>query len=233
MAETILIDSDLLSEDVICTVVEETSDLELTPTLEILQLQTLDSLENAMQAVDEFEEYTASNFVVVEKQKHFGNEAFRPTTKVTVHWEGPVINNVCLNEYSGVPFIIVGRKVLGCHLGRDRAVAQKKRYAEYIIQKEITNQTFIPRRKTFQNTKKKDCPAKIYLYHILRFPDFQVKKKTEWQMRASARKLKRALQNEIALNHSYMILFPELSDHQNHPADGKVNERNSVSSVDP
>ncbi|KAG9475365.1 hypothetical protein GDO78_003669 [Eleutherodactylus coqui] len=127
---------DLLYEEIISTVTENAADTALNSN-EIHRLQSLDSLEDAMQAINKFEECTFSNYIVLEKQKCFGNEAFRPNRKATVHWEGPVIKNVCLNEYSGVPFIIVGRKVLCCHLGKDKAVAQKKRYAESTNRKKM------------------------------------------------------------------------------------------------
>ncbi|KAG9475364.1 uncharacterized protein [Eleutherodactylus coqui] len=175
---------DLLYEEIISTVTENAADTALNSN-EIHRLQSLDSLEDAMQAINKFEECTFSNYIVLEKQKCFGNEAFRPNRKATVHWEGPVIKNVCLNEYSGVPFIIVGRKVLCCHLGKDKAVAQKKRYAESTNRKKL-------------------------------------KKKSEWRMRSASKKLRDALEKNIELKHCYVILFPPLSHHNNHPVDGKM-----------
>ncbi|KAG9475363.1 calcium-responsive transcription factor-like isoform X1 [Eleutherodactylus coqui] len=212
---------DLLYEEIISTVTENAADTALNSN-EIHRLQSLDSLEDAMQAINKFEECTFSNYIVLEKQKCFGNEAFRPNRKATVHWEGPVIKNVCLNEYSGVPFIIVGRKVLCCHLGKDKAVAQKKRYAESTNRKKATDNASVRRRKSFQHTKKMDCPAKIYIYHMLKFPGFQLKKKSEWRMRSASKKLRDALEKNIELKHCYVILFPPLSHHNNHPVDGKM-----------
>ncbi|XP_075184917.1 uncharacterized protein LOC142256862 isoform X2 [Anomaloglossus baeobatrachus] len=194
---------------------------EICQTLHSGQLKTLDSFENAMEAINEFEESTTSNFNAIEKHKDFGKEAFRPTSKVTVHWEGPMVNNVSLHEFSGVPFIIIGRKVLGCHHGRDRAIAQKRRHAEAIRQKEITDCPLVKRRSLMQ-TKKKNCPAKIYIYHIMKFPDFQIEKKTSWRRGEAAKKIKSSLETNIRSIHSYTILFPHISHHMNHPVDGNV-----------
>ncbi|XP_073441615.1 uncharacterized protein [Dendrobates tinctorius] len=201
---------EFLYEEISSTVkIESAPDVVLMPSPEICQLKTLDSLETAMQAIDEFEETTSSNYTVVEKRKDFGNEAFKPTSKLTVHWEGPLINNVLLNEYSGVPFMIVGRKVLGCHLGRDKAISQKRKYAEAISQREIE----------LMRNAQNDCPAKIYVYHILKFPDFQIAKKTKRQMKEASEKIRDSLEQNSKLNHSYIILFPQSSPHENHPVD--------------
>ncbi|XP_077106330.1 uncharacterized protein LOC143764550 [Ranitomeya variabilis] len=210
MAQIVVQDLEFLYEEISSTVrIESAPDVVLMPSPEICQLKTLDSLEAAMQAINEFEESTISNYTVVEKKKHFGNEAFKPTSKLTVHWEGPFINNVSLNEYSGVPFMIVGRKVLGCHLGRDKALAQKRKYAEMISQREIE----------LMRNAQNNCPAKIYVYHILKFPDFQIAKKTRKQMKEASRKIRDSLEQNSKLNHSYIILFPQLSPHENHPVD--------------
>ncbi|CAJ0936289.1 unnamed protein product [Ranitomeya imitator] len=144
-----------------------------------------------------------------------------PSGKFTLHWEGPVIDDVSLVEYSGVPFIIVGRQVLGCHFGKDRAAAQK-RPAEFTSQTEIAYCPLVKRRRfIMQNTKKMNCPAKIYIYHIMKFPDFQIKKKSKWQMKLASQKIKDSLDTTMELIHSYIILFPLFSHHKNHPVEAE------------
>ncbi|XP_077147333.1 uncharacterized protein LOC143808488 [Ranitomeya variabilis] len=51
------------------------SDVALMSSKHSSQLQTCDSLQNAVQAINEFEECTTSNYIVIEKHKNFGNEA--------------------------------------------------------------------------------------------------------------------------------------------------------------
>ncbi|XP_077121104.1 uncharacterized protein LOC143776062 [Ranitomeya variabilis] len=104
---------------------------------EIQVVQTFESLDAVAQAITDFEENTTSNFIVLEKQKNFGNEAFRPSSKMSIHWHGPRVRTVSLIEYTGVPFIIAGRKVLCCHLGKDLALPQKKRYVQATHKKQL------------------------------------------------------------------------------------------------
>ncbi|XP_073520659.1 uncharacterized protein [Phyllobates terribilis] len=105
---------------------------------EIQVIQTFESLDAVAQAITDFEESTTSNFIILEKQKNFGDEAFRPSSKISIHWHGPRVKNVSLLEYTGVPFGIAGRKVLCCHLGKDLALPQKKRYVQATHQKQWT-----------------------------------------------------------------------------------------------
>ncbi|XP_069819606.1 uncharacterized protein [Dendropsophus ebraccatus] len=68
-----------------------------------------------------------------------------------------------------------------------------------------------------------DCAAKIYIYHFLTFPDFQIKKNSEWHRKNASKKLKNCVQKENAKGvHSYVVLFPKISDHSNHPITGEA-----------
>ncbi|XP_040280115.1 uncharacterized protein LOC120995157 isoform X2 [Bufo bufo] len=87
----------------------------------------------------------------------------------------------------------------------------------------MEDHNFIRTRKLYQITKKMDCPAKIYVYHLLTFPDFQINKNTEWLKRSASTKLKNYIQKEDAKGiNIYMVLFPKLSDHTNHITSGEV-----------
>ncbi|KAM4050462.1 uncharacterized protein ACNLHF_016233 [Anomaloglossus baeobatrachus] len=189
---------------------------------EIQVVQTFESLDAAAQAITDFEESTTSNFIVLEKQKNFGNEGFRPSSKVSIHWHGPQVRNVCLLEYTGVPFIIAGRKVLCCHLGQDLCLPQKKRYIQATDQKKTADHGYIKSRKIIQSTKKMDCPAKIYVYHIIRYPDFQITRNTAWHKRMVSKKMNQEITKDNKVLHSYVVQFPKLSEHGNHPIAGEL-----------
>ncbi|XP_069811949.1 calcium-responsive transcription factor-like [Dendropsophus ebraccatus] len=186
-------------------------------------LQTFDTLQSAMQAVSDYEENTISNFVVLEKKKNFGNEACPVNSAFKIHWYGPVVNNISIVDFTGVPYTIVGRKVLNCHLGKDLATSQKSRYAEKQAITQTEDHHFVRHRQLYQCTKKMDCAAKIYIYHFLTFPDFQIKKNSEWHRKNASKKLKNCVQKENAKGvHSYVVLFPKISDHSNHPITGEA-----------
>ncbi|OCT81635.1 hypothetical protein XELAEV_18028458mg [Xenopus laevis] len=88
------------------------------------------SLDEAMYAIHVFEESSKTNFVVIEKKKHFGDKDFWPCKNSTVHWHGTNVDGVCITQFTGVPYVIVGRKVFNCHLGKDLSLPKKKKYAE-------------------------------------------------------------------------------------------------------
>ncbi|KAG8450606.1 hypothetical protein GDO86_003035 [Hymenochirus boettgeri] len=84
-----------------------------------------------MKAIDDYEEHTKTNFVVLEKKKHFGNLELWPPANSKLYWQGPLINNVSIYTPNGIPFFVAGRKVLTCHLGKDMAVLKKKKICSY------------------------------------------------------------------------------------------------------
>lgn len=45
-------------------------------------------------------------------------------------------------EFSGIPFMFVGSKRLACHRGKDRALAQKRKYAEEKAKKMVGGNTY-------------------------------------------------------------------------------------------
>ncbi|XP_040269332.1 uncharacterized protein LOC121001400 [Bufo bufo] len=111
-------------------ILEKQCDMDFTDVTDTHVLKRFDSLQSATQAVADYEEYTISNFVVLEKKKLFGNEACPISSASKIYWNGPVVNNASIVEYTGVPYIIIGRKVLNCHLGKDLAISQKRRYVQ-------------------------------------------------------------------------------------------------------
>lgn len=51
-----------------------------------------------------------------------------------VYWQDPVSVKVGRQEYNGVPFVILGHKVLDCQFGKDRkAKAKEKKKKEKVI----------------------------------------------------------------------------------------------------
>ncbi|XP_044138750.1 uncharacterized protein LOC122929296 isoform X2 [Bufo gargarizans] len=123
--------------------------------------------------ISSFEESTKSNFIILQKSKNFGNEDFKASGNERILWKSPNVKGSILISFTGVPYLIVGRKSLQCHLGRDLNRHKSKKNSG-----EIKNQTedhcFRRKRRIIQNTKKMGCTAEIHIIHILRFPDFKV-----------------------------------------------------------
>ncbi|CAH1247472.1 CARF [Branchiostoma lanceolatum] len=83
----------------------------------------------------ELEEETASQYITHKKQADFGKANVQPSVKKTTYWKLKYV------EYDGVPFQLVGTKVYGCHLGKDRNVRQKEKYQAKKQQQAIAEDT--------------------------------------------------------------------------------------------
>ncbi|OCT81634.1 hypothetical protein XELAEV_18028457mg [Xenopus laevis] len=68
-----------------------------------------------------------------------------------------------------------------------------------------------------------DCTAKIFLYHLINYPSFQLEKDSKRNRKVTAQTLKNAFEQNIKDIgvHSYIIKFPKLSDHKNHATSGE------------
>nr|XP_047126230.1 uncharacterized protein LOC105847011 [Hydra vulgaris] len=82
-----------------------------------------------------------------------------------VLWEDYVI------QYSGIPHMVVGHKILDCHHGFDRNISAKNSYKKNA---KMDDHSFQKNYVILQDTKKFMCPAKIVIREILQFPDFKV-----------------------------------------------------------
>eukprot|EP00079_Xenopus_tropicalis_P012789 XP_002940226.2 PREDICTED: uncharacterized protein LOC100488577 [Xenopus tropicalis] len=79
-----------------------------------------------------------------------------------------------------------------------------------------------------------DCPAKIFVYHLISFHDFQLERDSTRNRKVTVQTLKNGFEQNIDKDkgtHSYMIKFPKLSDHKNHATSGKL--ANIREKVDP
>ncbi|XP_073524300.1 uncharacterized protein [Phyllobates terribilis] len=91
-----------------------------------------------------------------------------------------------------------------------------------MIYKKTGDHGYIKCRKLIQATKKMDCPAKIYVYHIIRYPDFQITRNTAWHKRMASKKMNQEITKDNKVLHCYVVQFPKLSEHRNHPIAGEV-----------
>lgn len=91
-------------------------------------VKSYNSYEELVTAVGEYEENTKSNFVTFERTKNFANTDFWPHSKSRIHWQSVFFQDLPETEWSGIPYMIVGRRVLICHLGKDLSISKKNKY---------------------------------------------------------------------------------------------------------
>ena len=144
-------------------------------------------------------------------------------------------------EYDGVPFVHVGRWSLLCHQGKDIAAKAKQRYFERKAQILVKNSSLsnISRRTT---TKKVNCPAEVYVSHIVKYPQFRVPKSsakenlmpTEHIRRGIKDKIRTKNPSKIVHQHCYIVRLPDVSDHSGHPCVASaavIRDRPAVSNI--
>ncbi|XP_042879633.1 uncharacterized protein LOC122258024 [Penaeus japonicus] len=174
----------------------------------------VDSVEKANETVKRYQERTSSKFICYKVQRSFGrNEWCLDNHKILWHQEEQKVkleNNFLGSD--GIPYVLIGSKILECQFGIDRNLYQKKRHQE---RRKVELLKIKDRRHPI--SKKVNCPAKIILKDVIKFPSFKAEKNT-----AHAKKLK-ALLLRLALKESraegerrIYIQLPEETDHCNH-----------------
>ena len=154
-------------------------------------------------------------------------------------------SSACLPiDYDGIPFMHVGRWTLICHQGKDLGSRNKSKYIEKKKLKQHEQNTLLPSRKS--SSKKVDCPARIYVSHIVKYPQFSVPGKILSQNSLPSDQLRRAIKkkmsalykqscSKLALKHFYYLRLPLTADHKGHPfitpVPSTVNRRMVVSNI--
>ncbi|XP_071530020.1 uncharacterized protein [Panulirus ornatus] len=114
--------------------------------------------------------------------------------------------------YDGIPYILLGSKLLECQYGIDRNVYQKqKHYARRNVEMLKIKDRRLP------ISKKVNCPAKIIMKDTVKFPLFKVDKDTVNARRIKSLLLRLALkENRAEGERRIYIQLPAESDHCNH-----------------
>ncbi|XP_035685999.1 uncharacterized protein LOC118422494 [Branchiostoma floridae] len=120
---------------------------------------------------------------------------------------------------------MVGTKLYGCHLGKDKNKSKKDKYHAQKSQQALEDHVFQTRYRSVQNTKKMDCPVQFYAYHIIKFPEFKISEDTPARRRNVSEKLRDAIADNpssVKAVVEYHTSFPSLEEHQNHPIVGEA-----------
>nr|XP_055025687.1 uncharacterized protein si:dkey-31c13.1 isoform X2 [Misgurnus anguillicaudatus] len=157
-----------------------------------------------------FEEDTMTKFIVWTKDKAFGVDDPKPGSK-KIMWELQYV------PFDGIPFMVVGRRVYSCHQGVDKHKHEKQTRQLQLLDDCSDHQYKESRR--LQDSKKLGCPARIYVVHLIRFPDYKIPDDIHKQRKESSGSLRRALTTNpsaVKFEEQYVAHFPEIEEHKNH-----------------
>ncbi|KAK6180870.1 hypothetical protein SNE40_008845 [Patella caerulea] len=182
----------------------------------------VNSLELLDLAIQRYEAETLSRFVCIKKEKLFGKENeidISSLKSVNIRFQDTQTNTCPFIKYDGVPFVIIGKKILECHQGKDRDIKKK---VQARLRKDLfskSDHNFCKVRGTLsRESKKKSCPARIFARHVIKFPDFKFGKKPSQSRESISNAIKKILKNGDALSyqHKYYVSFASADNHQYH-----------------
>ncbi|XP_073678281.1 uncharacterized protein [Garra rufa] len=122
--------------------------------------------------------------------------------------------------------MVVGRRIYTCHQGVDKHKHDKQKRQQQLVD-DHSDHCYKERRHLLQVSKKLDCPARIYLVHIIRFPDYKIPDDIHKQRKESAGRLRHALATNpsaVKFEKQYVACFPGIEEHKNHPVVGEAAE---------
>lgn len=169
------------------------------------------TLEKANETVRLFQQRTSSRFVCYKVQRSFGREDWCVLNR-KILWQHEELRENTLPEFDGVPYITNGTKVLECQYGVYRSTYQKKHNHEK--RKNVLTKEEEPNGHL---SKKVNCPAKIFLKDVIKFPDFKVEMNSQQEKKLKSNLLRLALRDGQAEGERRIyIQLPKESDHCSH-----------------
>uniref|UniRef100_A0AAV2IXF1 Uncharacterized protein n=1 Tax=Knipowitschia caucasica TaxID=637954 RepID=A0AAV2IXF1_KNICA len=181
-------------------------------------MQVISCLSEVDTFIKRVEDESHSKYVCVSVDRGFTKEDWQPLPKNRVYWQWSGGGGSPSIEFTGVPFMFVGGKRLGCHRGKDRAVAQKKKYAAEKAKKMMDDETIVSQTSLSQYTKKVGCPATICISKIAMFPKFRLGDNKERTRKKASKALKQALQQDPVVWETCFVLTHH-KEHSGHERD--------------
>ncbi|XP_076139180.1 uncharacterized protein LOC143122207 [Alosa pseudoharengus] len=184
-----------------------------------LSYRTFLSYRSFEKYLSDYEEETMTKFTVLTKDRSFGQDDPKAGLK-KITWELKYV------PFNGTPFEVVGRKIYSCHQGIDKHKKEKQARQQKLLDDQADH-NYRETRRLVQDTKKLDCPAKVNVFHIIRFLDYKVFTEVQQNLRESAVRLRHTLQTDPSAVHfeeQYVACFPNVEEHENHPVVGQVTE---------
>uniref|UniRef100_H2YM93 Uncharacterized protein n=1 Tax=Ciona savignyi TaxID=51511 RepID=H2YM93_CIOSA len=173
-----------------------------------------ESLAAANEIIRNYQEKTLTKFSICKSCKNFGQKDWQ-SGRHLISFESDR-GNVRI-PFDGIPFMVIGTKVLQCQHGKDSHKRSKERYREI---KESGNYPPNKKPRVLTNpTKKMDCPAAIHLREVVTFPQFPVKKDTARYRRKISCDIRALLKNDpsqIQMDRRIYIVLPFINEHRFH-----------------
>ncbi|XP_065667850.1 uncharacterized protein LOC136088115 [Hydra vulgaris] len=122
-------------------------------------------------------------------------------------------------QFTGMLFIILGKKRLGCSSGVDRCISTKRKKVYEKLKHKNQDHCFTKSRYHAQNTKKMNCPAKVVLRDVVIFNGFKATANTKSSKKTIAEKLKAQwIQNKahVECMRRIFVQLPENNNHSGH-----------------
>ncbi|KAJ0056973.1 hypothetical protein NL108_000788 [Boleophthalmus pectinirostris] len=164
------------------------------------------------------EDESHSKYVCISVDRGFTNKDWQPLPKRRVYWQWSGGEGSPSIDFTGIPFMFVGGKRLGCHRGKDRAVAQKKKYKEEKAKKMLEDYSTLSQTSPSPHTKKVGCPANICISKIAMFPKFKLSDNKERIRKRTSKALRLALQQDPVVWETCFVITHH-SEHSGHEVD--------------
>ncbi|XP_030846974.1 calcium-responsive transcription factor-like [Strongylocentrotus purpuratus] len=126
--------------------------------------------------------------------------------------------------YDGVPFIILDKNIYECEYGVDHKLKRKSlRGNRHNQENDAEGNTQKKQAAEIEKRKKRNCPAKIRMKEIMKFPDFQIDPDTRYNRNKGAENLNAAIaQGAVRGERRIYIYFPPDSEHRGHELRSQV-----------
>ncbi|KAL5015441.1 hypothetical protein ScPMuIL_009711 [Solemya velum] len=117
-------------------------------------------------------------------------------------------------QYDGTPFVILNTEVYECHQGPQRAKHLKKR--ETAVDEDHSYLSS-GKKRCYQTSKKRNCPAKIRVKRILKFPEYKIiGQPTARKKRQVSQQLKAEFSIQTRREPVTYVHIDSVDDHQYH-----------------
>uniref|UniRef100_A0A2P2IC99 Calcium-responsive transcription factor-like n=1 Tax=Hirondellea gigas TaxID=1518452 RepID=A0A2P2IC99_9CRUS len=191
------------------------------------EVRRFSNLRDVITYMDHYQQETMTHFTSFSRHGYFGEEKRIPNVqRGRIYFESLKGKCGMPIAYDGVPFIHVGRWSFGCHQGIDRNMKQKQQYHQK--RKEKCKKEGIKLETRQRTSKKVNCPAEIYISHVVKFPQHEVSQSmvaenclpSDQVRRSIKRKLSEQYkQNHVSIvcQHWYYVRIPHAWAHKGHP----------------
>ncbi|XP_013382326.1 uncharacterized protein LOC106153081 [Lingula anatina] len=183
------------------------------------------SMDEMLRAFEFYKDETRSSWRCCKTEKTFGTPAhnmFKDNRQIKLlKWSITAERGISV-PFSGIPFIFLGTKLWTCHQGPDLDAKVKENRKKKKEQQQEKDHSFIKRRKLKQDSKKVDCPAMVYMTHLLYFPEYKIDGNKERLRKSMSKHLRDHLSSgkKVGAEEAFYLKLPHPSCHERHPVHG-------------